>query len=79
VFNVSDPQTFWLNVTNIGLGFVTLVCCVIVGRTLVGEIGARLKAHAQNSHEADDHVFLHPELGLTMADGGEKLKPGKKE
>ncbi len=79
MFNLSDPQTFWLNVTNVGLGVVTLVCCLIVGRALVGEIGARMKARAQALRQADGHAFVHPELGLTMADGGEKVKSeGKK-
>ncbi len=79
MFNLSDPQTYWLNMMNIGLGLVTLVCCLIVGRTLIGEIGARVRAHTEIPREADDHAFLHPDLGLTMADGGKKLKSGKKK
>ena len=74
MFDISDPKTYWLNITNIGLGLVTLVCCLVVGRALFRDIAERIKARSHGPIEADDHAFMHPQLGLTMADGGEKTE-----
>jgi hypothetical protein len=74
VMNLNDPQTVWLNLTNIGLGLITLVCLVVAGRVFFKEIGERMRAAAARTVSADDHAFHHAELGFTMADGGEKLE-----
>ena len=85
---MSDPSTYWLNVTNIALGVVVLICCIAVGIGVLQELAAKRKKHAAlsaldtevadlvNSFN-DGHAFNLPQLGLTMADGGEELK--KKE
>lgn len=73
MLQMGDPQTVWLNVTNIVLGLITLICCVIIGKTVLEEFRGRA---AQKSEVADD-VFAHGELGLTMADGGERLEKEK--
>ncbi len=66
-----------------------LICCVAVAIGVVQEIAAkRKKASAMskldrevnalaNSYQ-DGHAFQLPELGMTMADGGEDIA-GKKE
>ena len=69
-------DTFWLNFTNIALGLVTLVCVIAVAAGVLQELGHRL-AHGKKL--ADDHAFETPELGLTMADGGERLDESKKK
>ena len=85
---MSDPSTYWLNLTNIALGIVTLICCLAVGFGVVQEIMARRKKEAalcKLDHEVTDlvnaygdgHAFHVPQLGVTMADGGEELE--KKE
>jgi hypothetical protein len=85
---MNDPSTYWLTLTNIALGVVTLVCCIAVGVGIVQEIVARRrKAAALNgldrevadlmSTYGDRHAFQLPTLGVTMADGGEEI--GKKE
>ena len=82
---MSDPSTYWLTVTNILLGLVTLVCCIAVGIGIVQELAARRKKHAQESaldREVADlaasfsggHALHVPTLGVTMADGGEELR-----
>jgi hypothetical protein len=38
MFDLIDPNTFWLNVTNVALGTVTLVCCIVVGYGVVQKI-----------------------------------------
>ena len=85
---MSDPSTYWLTVTNIGLGLVTVVCCIAVGIGMFQELAARRRKHVAMSkldHEVadlvssfgDGHAFQIPGLGVTMADGGEELR--KKE
>ena len=70
MFNFFDPETFWLNVTNLGLGIVTLICCLILAAGIVQEVVVRIRARV--AVNADDHAFALPNLGLTMADGGER-------
>jgi hypothetical protein len=80
---VSDPSTYWLSVTNAVLGLVVLVCVVAVAIGIVQELAAKRKKAAAMSkldREVADlvsayggHAFQVPGLGVTMADGGEKL------
>lgn len=84
---MNDPSTYWLNVTNIVLGLVVLVCCAAVFAGVVAELAAnrkKRKALDKLDREVTDlvagldgHAFNVPGLGLTMADGGEPA--GKKE
>ena len=86
---MSDPSTYWLTVTNIGLGVVTLLCCVAVAFGVAQELAARRKKRASMSKldgevadlvaGFDGHAFNVPGLGITMADGGEPLKPEQRE
>jgi hypothetical protein len=80
---VNDPSTYWLTITNIVLGLVTLICCGAIGIGVVQEIVARRKKQATMSqldrevsdlvNSYDGHAFHVPGLGITMADGGEEL------
>ncbi len=65
----SNPEALWLNLTNAALGLVVLVCCGIVTVSIVKELVARLVARRET------HAFHVAGLGLTMADGGEPVKP----
>lgn len=71
MFDPMDVETFWLNATNIALGIVTFVCLFVVGFVSFREVRERVRARVRLTE--DDHAFLHTELGLTMADGGERL------
>lgn len=72
MFDLSDPATRWLNITNIGLGVLVLVCWTLlvvgVARELVKRRKRRL-APVLNLQE------FQPELGVTMADGGQPVEP----
>ena len=81
---MNDPSTYWLTLTNAALGVVVLICCLAVGIGVMQEIAARRKKRAALSQldrevadlvatYRDGHAFHTPELGVTMADGGEKL------
>jgi hypothetical protein len=86
--NWSDSQTLWLNLTNLALGLVTLACVLVVGYSVLLEVRERARRRAAAAgidHEMreligafDDHAMHVPELGLTMADGGEKIEPEPK-
>jgi len=79
----SDPQTLWLNLTNLALGLVTVAAIVVVGFAVARELVLRRrKAREFNTLDAElntmlggasAHVMHVPELGLTMADGGQPL------
>ncbi|MGA3327612.1 MAG: hypothetical protein ABSF45_24395 [Terriglobia bacterium] len=76
-----DDWVFWLNVTNIALGVVVLLGVLLVAYALVWEfVGRYRKArNVASLNEGMDAMSrdgqLVPGLGLTMADGGERVKP----
>lgn len=82
---MNDPSTYWLTFTNIGLGVVVFICCLAVAIGVLQEIAAVRKKKAAASAidrelaglYAGGHAFNLPNLGVTMADGGEQLR--KKE
>ncbi len=69
----SDPKMLWLNITNIALGIVTLVCWILVGYGIVQEFRARKRKSKNTPVVSDDHAFLVPGIGITMADGGKRI------
>jgi len=82
---VNDPTTYWLTVTNIALGLVTLICIAAVGIGIIQELAAKRKRRAEMasldrevanlvSSFGDRHAFHTPSLGVTMADGGEEFE-----
>lgn len=81
---MSDPSTYWLTVTNILLGVVTLLCCAAVAFGVAQEVIARRRKRAALTKldgevagliaGFDGHAFNVPGLGVTMADGGEPVK-----
>ena len=85
-----ENWTMWLNITNFALGIVTLVALLLVFFAVGWDLLVR-KVHAPkpdwSSVDADLRAMLHagthtmsvPELGLTMADGGERIDPEKSE
>jgi hypothetical protein len=79
MFDWSDPNTLWLNITDIALGIVTLACLAFVAQAAFREVYARLANRLPARLHEDSHAFHLPELGLTMADGGEPVKPEKKD
>jgi hypothetical protein len=84
-----ENWTMWLNITNFALGMVTLIALVLVffavgWDLLVRKVKAparidlrHIDADLQALLHGESHAFSVPELGLTMADGGEKIDPSK--
>jgi hypothetical protein len=71
MYGAEGPDTFWLDFTNIALGLVTLACVLAIVAGVASELRQRLAARSRAVE--DDHAFATPELGLTMADGGERV------
>lgn len=68
---MTNQELMLLNIANAALGLVTLVFVLIVGWAVVSELAARVRARWAAT--ADDHAFAMAGLGMTMADGGERL------
>ncbi len=77
MYGADGPDTFWLNFTNFALGLVTLACVLAIAAGVVHELAdrKRRRADGKRTAEDDDHAFVVPELGLTMADGGRRIDP----
>lgn len=85
---MSDPSTYWLTVMNAALGVVVVACCLFVAYGVVQELAARRRKRAVAAGldrevsdlvaSYDGHAFHSPELGLTMADGGEPIQKDEK-
>ena len=68
----TDTEVLWLNLTNAGLGLATLAGIGVLAWSVVREVAERAKSRV-SVHSLDPHSAFIPELGLTMADGGEKI------
>lgn len=73
MFDTSNPELMWLNVTNALLGLVTLTCLAAVAWAVVVELRQRARARVHATVLRDDHAFVLSDLGITMADGGERI------
>lgn len=77
----NDPQTLWLNLTNLGLGIAALVCVGAVAWNVVREVIEQRQKSTAADRELKDmlasqgHAMNLPDLGWTMADGGEPVPP----
>jgi hypothetical protein len=74
LFQISDPEAFWLDVTNIGLGVVCAVCFLALAWAIGRDAVVALRRRAMHVVKSDAHALSVPELGLTMADGGSRVK-----
>jgi hypothetical protein len=75
MYGPDGPDTFWLNFTNIALGLVTLACVLLIAGGVARELRLRWQRRAVLSE--DDHAFATPGLGVTLADGGERVDARK--
>jgi len=79
--------TFWLNMTNFALGMITVLALVVVFVAVGWDLLALKfrKAHTMDRIDEELRAMLHagshtlsvPGLGLTMADGGERVEPSE--
>jgi hypothetical protein len=86
---MANDWTFWLQVMNLALVAITVLAGLVVTGAVGWELWARRehKARAADSLDAelwamsraDLHTLSVPGLGLTMADGGERVEPSEAE
>lgn len=76
MFALLLSEEAWLNATNALLGIVVFACVVAIGGAIFHEVASRVRARAQarNHFVFDAHSVNVPDLGFTMADGGEPYK-----
>lgn len=84
-----ENWTMWLNITNFALGAVTLIALLVVffavgWDLLVRKVKSPEHVELRNIEtdlllHGGSHSLSVPGLGLTMADGGEKIEPSKSE
>ncbi|MGC1452537.1 MAG: hypothetical protein WA830_21110 [Candidatus Sulfotelmatobacter sp.] len=85
----AENWTFWLNMTNFALGIITLLALLVVFGAVGWDLLVRKVDQAREADsfdlsniDAELRAMLHggshslsvPGLGLTMADGGERIK-----
>ncbi len=69
MFDLSNPNTFWLNTINLILSVVTVVCFLFVAKVAYQRFRIWL--------EKRTHVSgMMPQIGITMADGGTRFDGG---
>lgn len=68
----TDTEVLWLNLTNAGLGLATLAGIAALAWAVLRDLREKAKSRVA-VHDLDPHAAFLPELGLTMADGGEKV------
>ena len=88
-----ENWTFWLNMTNFALGIITVLALVVVSCAVGWDLLVRKVHQAREVGGMDisrfdedlramlqgSHSLSVPGLGLTMADGGERVEPAKPE
>jgi hypothetical protein len=90
LFSTANQDVAWLNAVNIALGVVVAICLAVLVLGILRDLQLRARKRASASAgldgemsrmmgAADDHAFAVPNLGLTMADGGERLDKRKKK
>ena len=70
MLNFTD-DTMWLNITNIALGLVVAAGCLVVFRVFAAEIFGKVRETL--AARTSEHELFVSDLGLTMADGGERV------
>ncbi len=69
-FLLSDEA--WLNATNALLGIVTAIAVIAIGGAVFHDVLAKIRQRRQH-FVYDSHSMHVPDLGFTMADGGEPI------
>ncbi len=74
MFDLGDPRS-WTNFTNWVLVAVALIAAGYIGFGILRQKFGRRTNPAQAFSDA--HTLFLPDLGITMADGGEKVHEAK--
>lgn len=72
MFDLSNPHS-WELITNLALVLVAFITLVYIGAGAFRKAFARNAARISDSFRRDPHTLVLNDLGITMADGGEKI------
>jgi hypothetical protein len=72
MFDLSNPHT-WELLTNLALVLVAFITMVYIGAGTFRKAIARGAARLTHAFRKDPHTLILHDLGITMADGGEKV------
>jgi hypothetical protein len=73
MFDMSNPHS-WELVTNLSLVAVAFIALIFIGAPYFRKVFADRMARVSSAFQKDAHTLILPDLGITMADGGEKMK-----
>jgi hypothetical protein len=73
MFDLSNPHS-WELVTNLALVLVAFIALVYIGAGAFRQAFSRGAARITNALRKDPHTLVLHDLGITMADGGEKIQ-----
>ena len=90
LISTASQEVAWLNAVNIALGVVVAICLGVLVLGVLRDLQLRARNRVAVSKgldremremmgTGDDHTFAVPNLGLTMADGGERVDKRKKK
>jgi hypothetical protein len=70
---MSQPETLWLQLINLVLGSVIFICCLAMGAKLFQTMKERSLNKIYRNRVQEEHTLILADLGITMADGGERV------
>lgn len=73
MFDLSDHYS-WQLITNLGLVLVALITFVYLGAGALRKAYSRRAVRIADVFRRDPHTLVLHDLGITMADGGEKIQ-----
>jgi len=73
MFDMSNPHS-WELITNLSLVAVAFIAVIFIGAPYFRKVLADGMARVSSRLQRDPHTLILPDLGITMADGGEKMK-----
>jgi hypothetical protein len=73
LFDPSNPDAFWLDVTNAALGVFCFVCIAAIGWGVWQDLSVRWRRRSIHVLRSDPHSHFDPMLGPSMADGGDPV------
>jgi hypothetical protein len=81
MFGLLLSDESWLNATNAFLGIVAGIALIAIGSAVFHDIlvNIRKRARERQHFVFNPHALHVPELGLTMADGGEPVNGDQPE
>jgi len=73
MFDLSNPHS-WELITNLALVLVAFIAMIYIGAGTFRKVFSQAAARITDAFRKDPHTLVLHDLGVTMADGGEKIQ-----